>query len=280
MKVFVLLSLIYAAYGMPLRYLEAEVPLALQLAWMLTLGSVLGMGVYWRVLRQSLSSGYTRKDWVLIVLKALTFYPLGTMLWGYGLFNASYANVAFVNALPLSTVVGALVLRERLSFRRIAAVGVGFVGVLVMAWQGSMTSWGVGEMAVAASMIFYGLSYATRRGMSKRVSDLGAALWQMIFGALMCWLIVGVSGLSMGFSAGNFMYGWLILGLMGVINLVMIWLQNVGFGKKDVVVGGTLLNLETLFGLIISIWLYAEIPVMREWAGGLLILLSTFMIGR
>jgi drug/metabolite transporter (DMT)-like permease len=278
MKTFVMLSLVYAAYGIPLRYLEQHLPLAAQLAWMLTFGTFFGALIYHRRLKESLIVSYSWKDWGFIALKALTFYPLGTMLWGYGIVNATYANVSFINALPLASLVGAFLLREKISLRRGAAILVGFIGVGVIAWRGSLVNWGIGELAVAGSLIFYGISYVASRGMGKMVDTVAAAVWQMLFGAIMCWVVVLLTGgLTLSVIETARVMGVLVV--MGGVNLLMNWLQNVGFREREVMVGGTILNLETVFGLAISMLLYAEVPLSREWLGGALIVLSAVLVG-
>ncbi|MBD3665973.1 DMT family transporter [Sulfitobacter aestuariivivens] len=88
----------------------------------------------------------SRRDWVLIGLRAgaevLTAYFFMTAL-----FHMPLANVtAILQALPLTiTLASALILREAVGWQRMAAIAIGFIGVLMIVKPGAdgFTIWSI-----------------------------------------------------------------------------------------------------------------------------------------
>lgn len=62
---------------------------------------------------------------------------------------------------------------------------------------------------------------------------------------------------------------------MRLINAVMIFLINYGFERIEAIIATNILNIETVFGLLIAALFYAEIPSAKEAVGGILIVAST-----
>jgi drug/metabolite transporter (DMT)-like permease len=79
----------------------------------------------------------SRQDWVLMVVRALA-ETAGTWFFLTALFHMPFANLAAImQSLPLTvTLAGALFLGESVGWRRMAAILVGFVGVLLIVKPG------------------------------------------------------------------------------------------------------------------------------------------------
>jgi len=128
------------------------------------------------------------------------------------LFNMPLANViAILQALPLTiTLAGALFLGERVGWRRLSMIGLGFVGVLLIVRPGTD---GFDHHAIYAllAVVFVTLRDILTRQMSQQVPSVAVAFWSSLgvatFGGLgsltetwvmpvpaVAWLLVTASG--------------------------------------------------------------------------------------
>ncbi len=81
---------------------------------------------------------FTKSDWLLIAIRA-TAEVIGTYFFVTAIFNMPLANAtAILQALPLTVALaGAVFLGEAVGWRRMAAILVGFVGVLLIVQPGA-----------------------------------------------------------------------------------------------------------------------------------------------
>ncbi|MEO1640399.1 MAG: DMT family transporter [Pseudomonadota bacterium] len=125
----------YTANDAFMKSLAGEVPL-FQAILFRGMAAVIFLILLCRVLGQ-LRFDLPRRDWGLLVLRS--FGELGgTFFFLTALFNMPIANVsAILQVLPLSvSLAAALVLREALGWRRLTAIFVGFVGVVLIIQPG------------------------------------------------------------------------------------------------------------------------------------------------
>lgn len=118
----------------------------------------------------------SRRDWHLILLRTLA-EMIGAFLFISALFNMPLANVsAILQALPLTvTLAAALFFREPLGWRRLTAILVGFIGVLLIVRPGGADFNVFSLYAVAAVLVVTFRDLAARR-MSRDVPSTLAAL--------------------------------------------------------------------------------------------------------
>lgn len=119
-----------------MKALSDEIPLfqAIFLRGIATTILLLGLALWFRGFSLRLS----RRDWWLILLRSTTEIA-AAYFFITALFNMPIANVtAILQALPLSVAMaGALFLGETIGWRRIAAIAIGFVGVLFIVKPGA-----------------------------------------------------------------------------------------------------------------------------------------------
>lgn len=157
-----------------MKALSDDLPLSQALflrgvATTLILGAALaGLGLW--------PAGLVRRDWGLMLLRSAA-EVLAAWLFLTALFNMPLANVsAILQALPLAvTLTGALIFREPVGWRRLSAIGVGFLGVLLIVRPGAegFTVYSLYALASVAAVTVRDL--AARR-MSARVPSLLVAL--------------------------------------------------------------------------------------------------------
>lgn len=114
-------------------------------------------------------------------LRPITWRTLGeiggTVCFLSALFNMPFANVtAIMQSLPLAITLGAfLIFKEQVGWRRWAAIGLGFVGVLIIVRPGS-EAFNVYTLVALGAVAFISLRDLATRGLSKGVPSLLVAL--------------------------------------------------------------------------------------------------------
>lgn len=164
---------------------------AIALRGVLAVAGLLALGV---VLR-GLSLNIPRRDVGVIALRSLAEVG-GTVLFLAALMQMPLANLsAILQALPLAvTLVAAVVFRERIGWRRMLAIGIGFLGVLIIIRPGpaGFDIWSVMGLGSVACVV---------------VRDLAARSLSRAVPSIMVALCAGVSVMLMG-AVGAAIQGW------------------------------------------------------------------------
>lgn len=66
----------------------------------------------------------------------------------------------------------------------------------------------------------------------------------------------------------------------GLFNVVNLFLTNYGFQKVNAVLASNILMLEVVFAVGLAIFLYQEIPTLKELFGGFLIVASAYQMNK
>ncbi len=127
-----------------MKMMAGEVPLVQLLMLRGAITSVLVGGLAWRM--GAFAARPSGRDWRLIALRTLA--EIGaTICFLTALFNMPIANVtAIIQALPLTITLGAaLIFGERVGWRRLLAIALGFSGVMliVQPWSDAFTIWSI-----------------------------------------------------------------------------------------------------------------------------------------
>lgn len=142
----------------------------LALAGLLVLGAAMG-ALRWRV---------SRGDAQVIAIRSIAEVG-GTVLFLGALIHMPLANLsAILQALPLAvTLAAALVFRETIGWRRMAAILIGFVGVLIIIRPGpdGFSVWSLMGLGSVACVVVRDL--ATRR-LSRDVPSVTVAVWAAV----------------------------------------------------------------------------------------------------
>lgn len=223
----------------------------------------------------------SRKDWFVLIVRSICFYAIGIPLFTLSIIETKYGNVSFVNAIPLSALLGWILLREKMTPQKFLFLFLAFFGVVLISvadfthiWE-----WGKGEMLALLSSFAFSISYIGRRWQTAHLSDKQITTFMLGLGSLAVLALMGVSGQGLASASWSFTLLGIIL-LAGVFNAVNLFLTNYGFAKVEAILAGNILMLESVFGLSIGILFYREIPVVREMIGGLLILVSVWRMNR
>jgi drug/metabolite transporter (DMT)-like permease len=211
------------------------------------------------------------KEWLLLAFRG-TIHFLGVALAAYGAIHTQISHVGFISAVPFVPLLGFLLLREKMTWGKAIFIVSSFLGVILIAVKdiNGLTNWNHADLIVLLSTVLFALGFVGRKWHHAKLNDYEITTLILFFGAVS---IFGVSlGVDKSLPLTN--WTWSLLGVLlftGIINIVGMQLLNFGFGKLDAVRADNLLTLKTAFGVLFGFMFYQEIPTLRSFIGGLII---------
>ncbi len=276
---FIFLAFLYASFAIPVRFLAESFTILQQMyLWLLT-GAAISFVVFRKTIRPKVIQKISMTDIFLLFLRATLFYTIGTTLWVFSIMAAKYSNIAFISAIPIGAIMGIIFFREKLTLLKALAIGGAMIGLLLVALKTTPQSigWGLGEISAVLSLIFYPFSYVVRKLQKDPLND--AEVTTVILG------IAGFSALLLSVLLGEQLdivrfngLTLFILLIAGLMNVGMQYFLNAGFRHSEMVNANIILNLDTVFGLLISVFFFREIPSVQEAIGGFIIFISAVFI--
>lgn len=276
----ILLAFVFATMGIFARYLDLSFELFEQTYLRIGIAFILGIIIFGRNIEWEKFRTLSRRDGLILIGRAIALY-LGVVLFTEAILNTKYGNASFIAAAPLLPLFGYLMLRETVAWRTVAYIGLGFVGVLLIAVQDfSMFEFGYGEVMALLSMLAFDISYVARKWQSEHLNNQESTVFMFAVGAFFLFISSMTIGEGLP-TLGQFtplVIGTLIVAAL--FNVANLYLTNYGFARVKVAVAGNLLTLETVFALLYSLFLFGEVPLLREIIGGAIIVLSVILINR
>ena len=192
---------------------------------------------------------------------ATTLLPLGTAM------TLNYASSLYLAA----AVIGAsLRRRERIDFRLTAAVGVGFLGVL-LALQPSVSG---DQTVVALAGLFSGILSAVAYWNVRRLSQLGEPEWRTVFYFSLTGTLLGLAAsLLTGFTAHTAQSASLLLAV-GVSALLAQLAMTRAFGSVHTLLVANLQYSAIVFASIIGVAAFGDRIPAIGWIGIAVIIVS------
>lgn len=283
---FAILSMVMSAFlgavmGVWVRLMSAHFGNFQQIAARALVGGLLGLVIYSLTHKVKLTtfSRLSPADAFYIFLRSVLLL-IGIGLFTFAIKTGNFSNVNMIYALPTTAVLGVLILKEKLTAAKLLALVIGFLGVLLITVKNFSASntVGIGELAALLSTFFYSGSYITRRFMSSSINNEEiATVGALVMGSLA--LLVSV---AMGNQFGNFFsLDWglgLVVIVAGVTFILNGIFNNYGFERLEYIIANNLLMLTAFFGLVIGTFVYGEMPTIFGLIGGMMIIVSAFMI--
>lgn len=221
------------------------------------------------------------KEWGLLALRAFSYYLLGVVLYTQALLLTKIANVAFIGAIPMTAILGFIILRERLTLEKISLISLSFLGVLAISAQNfsNILAFGKGEIIALLSTFFVSLGFISRKWQSKKLNDREIATFMLFFAFIFIFLASILKG------EGLPLYNWhlgvvLILLLAGLLNVGVSFLMNYGFSRVKAVLASNIIALDPVFATFFAFLVFQEVPISRELWGGVLIISSAILMNR
>lgn len=223
-----------------------------------------------------------RATWLHGLVVALLLHTIPFTLVAYAETHVSSVFAGLCNAVtPLATMLFAVaIVGERLTGRRVAGVGVGLAGVLVLvgAWRGLPAGTLGGSLACVASTLCYGAGFAyTRRYFAHRATSApGLSAVQMCCATAELALVAPLAGGVPRWPGWTAAVALLVLGAVGtgvayIINLTVI-------RTAGATVASTVTYLTPVASTVLGVLLLAEPLRWNHLAGGVLILAGVVVV--
>lgn len=275
------LSLVFASMGVFVRFLQFDFTILQQVYLRVFAALVLGTALFWKDLHFSKLRRVPARDWIILLLRASSLYLIGVTLLSKAYTLTFYSNVSFIGALPLTAVLGFILLREKVTMQKVVFICLGFVGVVLVAVKdySHLLTWGHGEVLALVASVFFSLSYVLRKLQTDLLNNKETTV--IIFG-ISALLLFGTSTavLHEGLPALHHVSDILLIAGAGLFNVANLLLTNYGFQKVDAVLASNLLMLETPLAVVLGLALFFEVPTPQALAGGALIVLSAYLMNK
>jgi drug/metabolite transporter (DMT)-like permease len=269
----ILLALVFASMGLFARYLATSFSVYQQVYLRLSAAFILSAVIFKKDVDFSKFKRVSRKDWFIITLRAVSYSVFGIVLFTQGILLTKYSNVSFISALPMTAILGFILLREKFSWEKLGLVLLAFAGVIVISIKdyANLGYWGRGEVVTLISTVFFALSYVARKWQSDFLNNKELTVINFIVASLSVFLV------SIFIGEGIPTQGWgggIIVAVFGagLFNVLNVFLTNYGFQKVEAVLAGNILTLEAFFAVVLGFVFYKEVPLTKEVLGGLLII--------
>jgi drug/metabolite transporter (DMT)-like permease len=277
----ILLALVFASMGLFARYLATGFLLFQQVYLRMLAAFIMGCLVFRKRINMRKFRKLPLRAWLIIFFRAVSYSLFGIILFTQAIIIAKYSNVSFIGSLPMTAVLGFVLLREKLSFRKLVLVLFAFVGALLISVKdySNILNWGRGEMLALISTVFFSLSYIARKWQSDLLNNEELT----IINFLVAFLVVFILSILKGDGLPILGWNWgLLLAVIGagIFNIGNVFLTNYGFQRVEAVLASNILTLESVFAVILGFLFYREIPLPKELLGGLIITLSVIGTNR
>ncbi|MGD9796607.1 MAG: DMT family transporter [Acidimicrobiia bacterium] len=239
---------------------------------MLAVRAVVASAIVLVVVHLRWGLGCLRTDHVLAHLLRST-----CMLSAFLLFYRALADLPLADATAIffgapffMAVLGRVILKEELSARRLAVLGLGFLGVLVVVHP---TPDGVEPAAllVVAGSFLYPLAMVTTRSLARHDPPQAMIAWTMLIQA-------AVAGVGTAFvweaptsRAWLEMIGLAGLGLVGNVGLIL------AFSRAPVAVLAPIEYIALVFAAVFGLAVWGDVPPPAFWIGAPLIVASSYL---
>lgn len=274
------LAFTYASFGFFTRYLSVSFGFFQQIYLRIFAGLIIGFLIFGKSFNFLKLKKITTKEWLLLIFRAAAYYLLGVALFNKAVLLTKISTVSFIGSLPMTAVLGFLILKEKVTFQKVLYIVLSFIGVIIISINNfSDFSFGQGEILALASCIFASLSIVFRKYQTKLLNNTEITQIQLFF-ALIFILIASLfakEGLPINNWDSNV---FLVILLSGLSSILMVFFTNYGFEHVKTSIASNILTLEMFFAVLIGLIFYWEIPSLKEMLGGILILFSVIQMNK
>lgn len=263
------------------RYLSISFTLFQQIYLRFFLGFIFALIFFRRYIRFNILLKITHKEIVLLFSRAFIYYVLGIVLTTHAILTTKISNVSFVQAMPMTALLGFVLIREKFTFKKGLLILLSFVGVLLISikMQALAPSFGQGEIIALVSTFFLSIGMISRKWQPNLLNDKEIATCMLFLGFIFVFIISLLNGEKLPIN------NWTIVDITalligGFLNVGISYSINYGLSRVDAVLSGTIMALEPIIVTILGFILFMEIPVLKELLGGTLIIVSVYFMNK
>jgi len=271
----IVLSLVFASMGLFARYLSTGFVLLQQVYLRVLAAFFLGLIFFRNDLDFSKLRKISGKEWGLLLFRSASMYVFGVTLFTQAIIMTKYSNVSFIGAIPMTALLGAFLLKEKLTVRKLLLIITAFAGVVLIAVRDytHLFEWGQGEVIALIATFAFSLSYVTRRWHTNLLNNKEITELTFFLSFLMLFATSLVNGEGLPVSGWHIGLVLAVLGA-GLFNVINMFLTNYGFQKVEAILASNILTLESVFAIVLGFLFYQEVPIAKELLGGIIITLS------
>lgn len=274
------LAFTYASFGFFTRYLSLSFGLFQQLYLRIFAGLIIGFLIFGKNFRFSKLKKISTKEWVLMIFRAIAYYLLGAALFNKAILVTKISTVSFISSLPMTAILGFLILKEKATLQKILLICLSFVGVLIISIKSiSDFSFGYGEILALISCFFVSLSIIFRKYQTKLLNNVEITQIQLFIAFIFIFFASIFVKEGLPINNWNINVSLIVL-LSGLANVLMIFFTNYGFEHVKTSIASNILTMEMFFAVLIGLAVYKEFPTMKEAIGGILILFSVIQMNK
>ncbi|MDX6321244.1 MAG: hypothetical protein QOF52_1102 [Propionibacteriaceae bacterium] len=251
-----------------IKDLLTRLPVTDMLAVRFAIASVVLLVVAGKHLRMS---AQTLRAGVLLGL----LYGVGQLLQTVGLAHTAASVSGFITGLYVvaTPLLGALILRTRVSATTWLAVGLATVGLGVLSLHG--LSVGYGELLTAISAVAYAGHIIAMGRLSGPGTAMSLTLVQMLVITAVCTVAALPNGIQLPASGGD----WLVLLYLAVIaGALTMFLQTWAQAHIDPTRAAVVMSMEPVWAAAFAVALGGESATARMVLGGLSILTAMYLV--
>lgn len=277
----VLLALVFASMGLFARYLATGFLLFQQVYLRMLAALVVGVIVFRKQIDFSKFKKVTIKDWGIIILRAVCYSLFGIILFTQAIIITKYANVSFIGTLPMTAVLGFILIGEKFTWKKAFYILLAFIGVFLVAVKdySHLLDWGKGEILTLVSTVFFSLSYVARKWQSNLLNNKELTIINFFVAFLAVFLVSILKG--DGLPVAGWDWGLLLAVIgAGAFNTMNVFLTNYGFQKVEAVLASNILTLESFFAVILGFIFYREAPLLKNLLGGVVITIAVIAMNK
>lgn len=277
----VVLALVFASMGLFARYLATSFSTYQQVYLRLIAAFILSSLTFRNQIDWQKFKKVSKKDWGVILLRAISYSLFGIALFTQAIIITKYSNVSFIGSLPMTAVLGFILIGETFTWKKAFWVLIAFLGVMLISVKdySHLLTWGHGEVLTLISTVFFSLSYVARKWQSDFLNNKELTVINFVFASLVVFLVSVFRG--EGLPIIGWSWGVLVAVLgAGLFNVFNIYLTNYGFQKVEAVLASNILTLEALFAVILGFSFYREVPLIKDLFGGVVIISAVIAMNK
>lgn len=277
----ILLAAIWGTMGIFARYLNTGFTLYQQVYLRLLAAAISCLFFFGQKIRFSTFVRLKPREWLLVTARGLLYYTAGVSLYSLSVITTKLSNAVFIDSIPVTALLGIILLHEKINIRKMFYVMLALFGVLIIGVKdfNNLFDWGRGEMLMFVSVWCTSLSMVARKWHDNSLNNQEMSFLILLVGAFGAFILSVINGDTLpvsDWSAGLL----LAIILSGIANTFITFLINYGFERIDAIFGSNLLTLQTLFAIIFGFIVYREVPLAKELAGGIIITLSAIQMNK
>jgi drug/metabolite transporter (DMT)-like permease len=273
------LTIVYGLLPLFPRYLSASFDLFQQIYLRMFVGFIILLVIFHKQInfQKLFKLPFAEIRWVFF--RAFSYYVLGVGLYTVAILMTKVSNVVFIGSIPITAILGFWWLGEKVTWQKVSLLILSALGVYIIAVKdfAGVPEFGLGELCALISSIFIALGLVMRKKQSSHLNDYETSTLMLLFAGAQLFVISLLAGEQLPFTGWN-------VGIIGVLLAsgltvaALSYLMNYGFARVPAVLAGNIITSSNFVAILTAFIAFGEVPILREFFGGLLIVISVLLM--